>query len=75
MGQPQSRSECEVSNEELLNKLTLVLTEHSRNFSEVHVYRLNEKPFDYYLRFRETAIDSEAARRNILLKRELYRSL
>lgn len=75
MGQPQARSECEVSNEELLKKLTFVLTEYSRNFSEVSVYRLNEKPFDYYMRFRETAIDSGTARRNIVLKRELYRSL
>jgi hypothetical protein len=38
--------------------MVFVLTEHSKNFSDISVYRLNEKPYDYYMRFRETVIDS-----------------
>lgn len=55
--------------------MTFFSTEHSKNFSEASVFRLNEKPFDYYMRFRESVIDSETSRKNIALKRELYRSL
>jgi hypothetical protein len=35
-----------------------VLTEHSKNFSEISVYRMTEKPYDYYMRFREIVMDS-----------------
>jgi hypothetical protein len=40
MGQGQSRSDSEVSNLELLKKMMFVLTEHSKNFSEISVYRM-----------------------------------
>lgn len=48
MGQ---NSSGEISNKELLEKLTFILDEHIPHLGEVKVYRLTQKPYDYYVRY------------------------
>ena len=50
MGQIQSDSETLIKNKELLDKLLFILHESTPYYGELPVYRLSEKPFDYFLR-------------------------
>lgn len=75
MGQIQSDSETLIKNKELLDKLLFILHESTPYYGELPVYRLSEKPFDYFLRYRETFISNEMAQSIIQNTRSLYESL
>lgn len=46
-----SSSDSIISNQQLLDKLSFVLSEQTPHYGELLVYRLTQKPYDYYLRY------------------------
>jgi hypothetical protein len=72
MGQSLPDSNSDKINAELLAKLIYILTDQSDNFPDLHIYRLNEKPYDYFMRFREVGVESEEFRAGVKRKLEMY---
>ena len=72
MGQSKSQTEFIHKNEHLLDKLTYILTENSGVYGELPVYRLTEKPYDYFLRYRETYHNNQHNQEAIAQHTQLY---
>lgn len=52
MGQSPS-DHPNTNNQELFEKLSFILAEQNPHYGELLIYRLTQKPYDYYLRYNQ----------------------